>query len=275
VVSIDVKNVTINFQIYGSSRRSLRTTLLARTGGLIRREGRHGGRVVVRALENVSFTLKDGDRLALIGHNGAGKSTLLRTLAGVYTPDSGSIRTIGRISPLFAAAPGMDVDDTGFENVKTCCMLLGMGPGEIERKLPDIVEFCELGEYLDLPVRTYSAGMLTRLCFAIATAIDPDILLLDEGLAAGDARFASRAEARMNQLIQRSRILVLASHSPPMIDAFCNRALLLEQGHILADGPVGDVSAQYHRRNAEIAAQAAARATVDPVQAASQPQPAA
>jgi ABC-type polysaccharide/polyol phosphate transport system ATPase subunit len=271
LVSIIVENVTVNFQIYGSSRRSLRTTLLARTGGLIRREGAHGQRVVVRALENVSFALKDGDRLGLIGHNGSGKSTLLRALAGVYEPNMGSIRTVGRISPLFAAAPGLDIEDTGFENIKTCGMLLGMGPGEIERKLPDIVDFCELGEYLDLPVRTYSAGMLMRLCFAIATAIDPDILLLDEGIGAGDARFASRAEVRMKQFIQRSRILVLASHSNAMIEAFCNRALLLEQGHIMAEGPVGDVISEYHRRNAEIAAQTAAQVAVE---MAPQPQPA-
>ena len=269
MVSIDVDNVTVNFQIYGASRRSLRTTLLARTGGLIRREGPRGERVIVRALENVSFRLAHGDRLALIGHNGSGKSTLLRALAGVYKPDAGAIRAVGRVSPLFAAAPGLDVDDTGFENIKTCGMLLGMAPAEIERKLPDIVEFCELGEYLDLPVRTYSTGMLTRLCFAIATAIDPDILLLDEGIAAGDARFASRAEARMNELIQRSRILVLASHSSQMIEAFCNRALLLEQGRVMADGSVADVLAEYHRRNAEIAAAPQAAAAT-----ASEPEPA-
>jgi ABC-type polysaccharide/polyol phosphate transport system ATPase subunit len=254
VGSVVVDNITVDYPIYGASHRSLRKSLFARTGGLIRHEGERHQRVIVRALENVSFKLKDGDRLGLIGHNGAGKSTLLRTLSGVYWPDRGEIRVDGKISPLFNAAPGLDADDSGYENIKTCCMFLDMTPDEVERKLPDIVEFCELGEYLELPARTYSTGMLTRLCFAIATAIDPDILLLDEGIAAGDARFAARAEIRMNGLIARARILVLASHSEAMIRQMCNVGALLEKGHILAFGPLDEVLEQYHRRNQEAVA---------------------
>ncbi len=250
MTSIIVDNITIDFPIYGSARRSLRQTLFGRTGGLIRHEGERQQRIVVRALENVSFELHEGDRLGLIGHNGAGKSTLLRVLAGVFWPDVGSVRVDGKISPLFSAAPGLDLEDSGYENIMTCGMFLGMSPGEIESKLPEIVEFCELGEYLELPARTYSSGMLTRLCFAIATAIDPDILLLDEGIATGDARFAARAESRMDQLIQRTRVLVLASHSDQMIRHMCNRALLLEQGHIVTLGGVDEVLATYHERNA-------------------------
>ena len=252
LASIVVNNVTIDFPIYGSSHRSLRQTLFARTGGLIRREGSRHRRVVVRALDHISFTLDHGDRLGLIGHNGAGKSTLLKALSGVYWPDSGSIRIDGRISPLFTSAPGLDPEDSGYENIKTCGMFLGMSSEEVDSKAPEIAEFCELGEYLDLPVRTYSTGMVTRLCFAIATAIDPDILLLDEGLAAGDARFAARAEDRMQSLIQRTRILVLASHSDGMIKAMCNQAALMEKGHILALGPADEIVDQYHRRNAEL-----------------------
>lgn len=251
MASIVVDNVTIDFPIYGSTHRSLRQALFARTGGLIRREGIRQTRVVVRALDGVSFKLNYGDRLGLIGHNGAGKSTLLKALAGVYWPDSGSIRIDGRISPLFTSAPGLDAEDSGYENIKTCGMFLGMSSAEIDRKAPEIAEFCELGDYLDLPVRTYSTGMVTRLCFAIATAIDPDILLLDEGLAAGDARFAARAEDRMAKLIQRTRIMVLASHSDAMIKSMCNQCALMEKGHILAIGPVDEVLDQYHRRNAE------------------------
>jgi ABC-type polysaccharide/polyol phosphate transport system ATPase subunit len=251
LASIVVDNVTIDFPIYGSTHRSLRQALFARTGGLIRREGIRQTRVVVRALDGVSFKLNYGDRLGLIGHNGAGKSTLLKALAGVYWPDSGSIRIDGRISPLFTSAPGLDAEDSGYENIKTCGMFLGMSSAEIDRKAPEIAEFCELGDYLDLPVRTYSTGMVTRLCFAIATAIDPDILLLDEGLAAGDARFAARAEDRMAKLIQRTRIMVLASHSDAMIKSMCNQCALMEKGHILAIGPVDEVLDQYHRRNAE------------------------
>ena len=251
---ISLDNVTIDFPIYGASHHSLRHTLLARTGGLIRREGMRHKRVVVRALDNISFKLADGDRLGLIGHNGAGKSTLLKALAGVYWPDSGSIRIEGRVSPLFTSAPGLDPDDSGFENIKTCGMFLGMTAEEIDVKAPEIAAFSELGEYLELPVRAYSTGMVTRLCFAIATAIDPDILLLDEGLAAGDARFAARAEDRMRKFIQRTRILVLASHSDALIRSMCNRAVLMETGHILAIGPVDEILDRYHRRNAEQAA---------------------
>ena len=252
LTSIVASNLKIDFPIYGSSHRSLRQTLFARTGGLIRHErtGRQK-RIVVRALDDISFTLRNGDRLGLIGHNGAGKSTLLKVIAGVYTPDAGSIRIEGRVSPLFNSAPGLDPDDNGYENIKTCGMFLGMSSEEIDRKLLDIVDFCELGEYLDLPVRTYSTGMVARLGFAIATAIEPDILLLDEGLGAGDARFAARAEARMQSLIQRTRILVLASHSDALIKSMCNRAILLEKGRLIAIGPVDEIISRYHQRPAE------------------------
>jgi len=252
VTSIVVDNVTIDFPIYGTSHRSLRQTLFGHTGGLIRHEraGRQE-RVVVRALDNVSFALQNGDRLGLIGHNGAGKSTLLRVLAGVYRPDSGSIRIEGRVSPLFNSVPGLDPDDNGYENIKTCGIFLGMTLEEIDRRLSDIAEFCELGEYLDLPVRTYSTGMVMRLGFAIATAIDTDILLLDEGLGAGDARFAARAEDRMNALIQRTRILVLASHSDALIKSMCSRAILMEKGRLVAIGPVDEIINRYHERPSE------------------------
>jgi len=252
LTSIVASNLTIDFPIYGSSHRSLRQTLFARTGGLVRHE--HAGRqkrIVVRALDEISFTLRNGDRLGLIGHNGAGKSTLLKVIAGVYTPDAGSIRIEGRVSPLFNSAPGLDPDDNGYENIKTCGMFLGMSSEEIDRKLLDIVDFCELGEYLDLPVRTYSTGMVARLGFAIATAIEPDILLLDEGLGAGDARFAARAEARMQALIHRTRILVLASHSDALIKSMCNRAILLEKGRLIAMGSVDEVIHRYHQRPIE------------------------
>jgi ABC-type polysaccharide/polyol phosphate transport system ATPase subunit len=176
---------------------------------------------------------------------------LLKVLAGVYTPDSGSLSIQGRVSPLFNSAPGLDPDDNGYENIKTCGMFLGMSSEEINRKLPDIMDFCELGEYLELPVRTYSTGMVARLGFAIATAIEPDILLLDEGLGSGDARFAARAEARLQALIQRTRVLVLASHSDALIKSMCNRAILLEKGRLIEAGPIDEVINRYHERPAE------------------------
>ena len=248
MASIELKNVVLDYPIYGASHRSFRHALFGRTGGLIRQVGDRQQRIVVRALEDISFRLDHSDRLGLVGHNGAGKSTLLRVLAGVYEPVSGTINVEGRLSPLFNAAPGLDGEDTGYENIRNCGMYLGMSDDEIERKLPEIVEFCELGDYLSLPVRTYSAGMLTRLGFALATALDPEILLLDEGLAAGDARFAQRAEQRMQRLIARSSILVLASHSDAMIKDMCNKAALMEKGRIIAFGSLDEVFTQYHGR---------------------------
>ena len=254
LASASLNSVTIDLPIYGSSHMSLRQTLFAPAARLLGRDVARQPRIVVRALENISFELNNGDRLGLIGHNGAGKSTLLRVLAGVYAPTSGAIRLAGRISPLFNAAPGLDPEDTGYENIMTCGMFLGMDPAEIEKRIPDIAEFSELGEYLDLPVRTYSAGMVTRLGYAIATSIDPDILLLDEGLATGDARFAARAEERLQSLIARSSILVVASHSDAMIKTMCNRVALLEKGHIIALGPVDNIIDLYHQRELQTAA---------------------
>jgi homopolymeric O-antigen transport system ATP-binding protein len=246
VTSVVVDNLTIDFPIYGAAHRSLRHTLLARTGGLVKRDEVHR-RVVVRALDEVSLRLDVGDRLGLVGHNGAGKSTFLKALAGVYRPDVGSIRVEGRVSALLTSAPGLDVEDTGYENIKTCGLLLGMTAQEIEAKVEDIADFTELGEFLDLPVRTYSAGMVTRLSFAISTAIDPDILLLDEGLATGDARFAARAENRLERLIQRTRILVFASHSEELIRAMCNRLALMKQGRIVAVGTIDDIMDRFRQ----------------------------
>jgi ABC-type polysaccharide/polyol phosphate transport system ATPase subunit len=248
VASLLLEDVTVDFPVYASIK-SFRTELLARmTGGSIHREGRHGNRVAVRALENVCLKLGDGDRLGILGHNGAGKSTLLRVLAGVYEPTSGRVTIDGRVSALFNTSPGLDMDDTGYENVVTCGLFLGMSREEITRKTPEILEFTELGEYLNLPVRTYSSGMLTRLGFAIATAIDPEILILDEGLSAGDARFAERAARRLDRLIDRSSILVIASHSEALIRSMCNRAVLLDGGRTVMAGSVEDAIQTYQSR---------------------------
>lgn len=239
-------HVTIDFPIY-DSQKTFRSALRAVTGGLITRDARTPKRVTVRALDDVSLTLKDGDRLGLIGHNGAGKSTLLRVCAQVYEPTLGRVFAEGKISPLFNAAPGLDSDDTGYENIMTCALLMGMTRDEIVRKTPDIAEFSGLGEYLFLPVRTYSSGMLTRLSFSIATAIDPEILILDEGLGTGDARFAEQAKQRVDALIARSSILILASHSDALIQSMCNKAILLQAGTIVREGSVKDVLDAYNK----------------------------
>ena len=274
MAEIVLKDVVAEFPIYGS-QLSLRNVLFGRVvGGVLRRQNDTGQRVVVRALDNVSLTINHGDQVGIIGHNGAGKSTMLRVFAGIYEPSQGTISIEGRVSPLFNTSPGLDLDDTGYENIVTCGLLLGMTRAEIERKLPEIEAFSELSDYLALPARTYSSGMLVRLGFAIATAIDPEILLLDEELGAGDARFAMQAAKRVKGLIDRSSIMVLASHSAELISQMCNRAILLDHGRVAADGPTKDVLELYSRMNkderpgnAPSAAQAEASAPTVPAAA--------
>jgi ABC-type polysaccharide/polyol phosphate transport system ATPase subunit len=269
VAEIVLKDVVAEFPIYGS-QLSLRNVLFGRVvGGVLRRQNDAGKRVVVRALDNVSLTINHGDQVGIIGHNGAGKSTMLRVFAGIYEPSQGTISIEGRVSPLFNTSPGLDLDDTGYENIVTCGLLLGMTRAEIERKLPEIEAFSELSDYLALPARTYSSGMLVRLGFAIATAIDPEILLLDEELGAGDARFAMQAAKRVKGLIDRSSIMVLASHSAELISQMCNRAILLDHGRVVADGPAKDVLELYGRMNKD------ERPIAAPSEASAQTMPAA
>jgi ABC-type polysaccharide/polyol phosphate transport system ATPase subunit len=246
MAAIVLENVSAHFPIYGG-RRSLRKAIFQRaTGGSIEREGKNNERIRVKALNDISLTLNDGDRVGLIGHNGAGKSTLLKLMAGIYEPVSGSIKVEGRVTPLFDAMPGLDGEDTGYENIITSGLLIGMSRQQIEAKIPEIEEFCELGEYLTLPVRTYSTGMTMRLGFALVTALDPGVLLMDEGFGTGDQRFAERAEARMKDFVGRSRILVLASHSDRTIRSMCNKAVLMEAGRIVALGPVNEICDRYY-----------------------------
>jgi ABC-2 type transport system ATP-binding protein/lipopolysaccharide transport system ATP-binding protein len=251
MASITLENLYVDFPIYGA-HKTFRSELFHRaTGGLIRREGKRR-RVTIRALDGLNLTIREGDRLGLIGHNGAGKSTLLKVFAGVYEPTGGRISIEGRLSPLFNLAPGWDPEDTGYENIMNCGLFLGMTPEEVKRKTPEIAEVTGLGSYLDLPARTYSAGMTLRLAFSIATSIDPEILLLDEGLSAGDASFAAVAEARINNLLSRSRILIMASHSTELLKNWCNKAILLERGCVISAGTVAEVAEVYHSRPKEL-----------------------
>jgi ABC-type polysaccharide/polyol phosphate transport system ATPase subunit len=242
MTSLVLDNVCVDFPIYGI-QRSLRRVLFDRaTGAFVQHER---DRVTVKALRNVSFTLNEGDRLALVGHNGAGKSTLLKTIAGVYQPVEGRILINGTVTPLFDVLPGIDPEDTAYENIYTAGMLFGLSRAEIEQIMPDIEEFSELGEYMGLPVRTYSTGMTMRLGFAFATAMEPGILLLDEGIGAGDARFMERAAKRMENFIGRSRIVVFASHSNYLVEKMCNKAALMQGGRMLAIGGVKGILERY------------------------------
>jgi ABC-type polysaccharide/polyol phosphate transport system ATPase subunit len=243
LASVDLEHVTVDFRIYGVTR-SFRKALFSRaTGGVMSRE--NSRTVTVRALDDISLHLKQGDRVGLLGHNGAGKTTLLRVLAGVYQPTQGTMKVEGRLSPLFTTAPGLDLDDSGYDNIVNCGLFFGLSREEIRSQTPDIEAFAELGEYMNLPVRTYSAGMLVRLTFAIATCINPEILILDEGLSAGDARFAERAKKRVDTLIERAKILIIASHSEALIETMCNRALVLRAGRLVADTTVAEASEIY------------------------------
>jgi ABC-type polysaccharide/polyol phosphate transport system ATPase subunit len=246
MAKVVLENVRVDFPIYGA-QRSLRTALVQRaTGGLIQREGKNQERVVVRALTDLSLRLEEGDRLGLIGHNGSGKSTLLKVIAGIYEPIQGRVIVEGRVTPLFDMMPGLDLEDTGYENLLTAGMLLGLSRDQIAKIIPEIEKFCELGEYLTLPVRTYSDGMRARLGFALATALEPGVLLMDEGIGAGDLSFTEKAAERMNGFMARSRVIVLASHSDEMIRSMCNSAALMQEGRILAIGPVEEVLDKYH-----------------------------
>jgi ABC-type polysaccharide/polyol phosphate transport system ATPase subunit len=254
--SVILEDVYVEFPIYGT-QRSLRKVFLARaTGGLIHHVAAGRDRVVVKALNGVSLRLEQGDRLGLVGHNGAGKSTLLKVIAGVYEPVTGRVLANGKITSCLDLLPGLDPEDTGYENIITSGLLLGMDRDEIESKIPDIEEFTELGEYLALPVRTYSAGMIVRLGFSLATAVDPGVLLMDEGISTGDARFAERASRRLRSFIDRSSILVLASHSDELIRSWCNKAALLAAGRVVQLGEVEEVLSAYHAQaNAGVAPQ--------------------
>lgn len=245
---IELRNVVVDFPIYNTDRIISMDFLKTLTGGIINRNS-NSKTVIIRALDDISLSIKTGDRLGIIGHNGAGKSTLLRILAGIYYPTAGDIQIEGSVSQLFDISLGISFDDTGYENIKNIGRYFGMTKKQIVEITPKIAELTELGDFLNLPVRTYSTGMLTRLSFAIATSIEPDILLLDEGLGAGDARFADKVKERVDGLLERSSLLVLASHSEGMIQNMCNKAILLEKGKMVHMGEVDDVIERYHELN--------------------------
>lgn len=244
MAKIKADEICLDYPIVGVGSRSLKNRILgAATGGLI---SSGDGIPIVKALRGVSFELREGDRLGLIGHNGAGKSTLLKVLAGIYRPTSGSVSTSGRVVSTLNLSLGMEADATGFENIIAHGLLMGMKRKEIEQKLDGIAEFTELGEYLAMPVRIYSAGMMTRLAFATVTAMNADILLMDEIIGTGDAAFINKAEKRLGEFMNRTKIIVLASHSEEVIRKFCNTALLLEQGKLLGLGKTEEMFERYY-----------------------------
>lgn len=247
MAKIILDSVGLTYPVYGASSRSLKKSLISvTTGGMLGSSDKH---VLIEALRNISFSLSSGDRLGLVGHNGAGKSSLLRILAKIYEPSVGDVTIDGDVSALFDIALGMDLESTGYENIIIRGLLLGLSEEEMKRLTPEIEVFTEMGDFLSMPIKTYSSGMKVRLAFGIVTAVSPSILLMDEVIGAGDARFMEKARERLEAFIHRADILVIASHDNDMIQKFCNKALWLEHGIVRALGPTEEVLAQYTVRH--------------------------
>ncbi|MDP3173634.1 MAG: ABC transporter ATP-binding protein [Phenylobacterium sp.] len=228
-VSISARGLSLRFPVYGVDAKSLKKHLARVTVG-----GRLGsstaGATEVTALTNVSFELKAGDRLGLIGHNGSGKTTLLRALSGAYEPDEGQIEVCGRIAALLDLNLGIDPSATGLDNIRLRGRIAGLTTREIEDRLEEIAAFTGLGPFLAMPLKTYSAGMQARLAFATATAVEADVLLMDEWIAVGDADFQKLAHKRLLKLVERAGILVLASHDLDLLRLYCNKVMRMEGG---------------------------------------------
>jgi lipopolysaccharide transport system ATP-binding protein len=240
---VEIEGVSVLFPLYHGSSRSLKKTVLAAASSRLGQDT--SKRVVVQALRDVSFTLARGDRLGLIGGNGAGKTTLLRTLAGIYEPVVGRVRVCGSLHALLDPNLGMNPELTGRENIRLRGRYIGMTRPQVKRLEDDVQSFAELGDFIEMPVRIYSAGMVVRLGFALATAIRPQILLMDEWFLAGDASFVERARVRLEDMVRGADILVLSTHSEEAILDWCNRVMWLDQGRIMGDGPAAEIVADY------------------------------
>lgn len=243
MASIDTYDACVDFPIFDAKSRSLKKAVLSTAGGAIGKNANNT--VVVEALKDINLHLRDGDRVGLVGHNGAGKSTLLRLLSGIYEPTRGSADVRGRVAPVFDLGVGMDPEVTGYENIIIRGLFLGQSRKQMKSKIDEIAEFSELGEYLSMPLRTYSSGMRVRLALGVVTSIEPEILLLDEGIGAVDAAFMAKARVRLQQLVERAGILVFASHSNDFLAQLCTTALWIDHGQIRKTGLVDNVVEAY------------------------------
>lgn len=239
-----LKKLSVDIPIFNSQGRSLKKAVLGYTTG-----GKIGlteaGKTVIRSLDNINLEISSREKIGLIGHNGAGKSTLLRVLSGVYAPTSGLAKIDGSVGSLIDISLGIDGEATGLENIYLRAALLQIPRKKIDEELDELIEFTQLGDFINMPVRTYSTGMHMRLAFAVSTMISPDILLMDEWLSVGDLEFQNKAENRLNNLIERANILVLASHSRQLIERCCTRVIWLEHGAIRMDGDPSLVCEKY------------------------------
>lgn len=248
---IRAQNLVVEFPIYGGRSRSLKNTFIrAATGGILAKDA--ADRIIVRALDHVSFDLHEGDRVGLVGHNGSGKSTLLRVLAGAYEPVAGNIDIKGKVASMLSIWLGMDMEATGYENIYMRGVIMGLRPGEIKGLIEQISAFTELGDYLEMPMRTYSSGMAVRLAFAISTSVSADIILMDEWLSAGDESFSSKAQERLRRIVDQAKILVLASHDLGFIRSNCNKIIRLDHGKIASLERVVPVSPEPTRPGSKL-----------------------
>jgi homopolymeric O-antigen transport system ATP-binding protein len=248
---IEVDDLGIRYDLRLTKKNTFRrsfTRLLQREGG-----DRH-----FWALRNIRFHLVPGESLAVIGPNGAGKSTLLQVLAGIITPTEGRISVRGRISSLLTLGAGFDQELTGRENILLAGAFMGMPNEEMARRLQPIIDYADIGAFIDAPIKTYSAGMRARVGFAIATSVDPDVLLLDEVLATGDQEFRAKSKARVLEIAANAKAVVLVTHDMAWVSEFCNRAMLLEHGHVVAEGKPEEVVAIHQDHSAKAAAERAA-----------------
>ncbi|GHE10632.1 galactan export ABC transporter ATP-binding subunit Wzt/RfbE [Klenkia taihuensis] len=242
MVSIRTVDATVDFPIFDAKSRSLKKTVLGLVGGNIDSDAKVP---VINALRDITVDINHGDRVGLVGHNGAGKSTLLRLLSGIYEPTRGISEVRGRVAPVFDLGVGMDPEISGLENIIIRGLFLGMTRKQMVARIDDIADFTELGDFLRMPLRTYSTGMRVRLALGVVTSIDPEILLLDEGIGAVDAAFLEKARGRLSDLVDRAGLLVFASHSDEFLEQLCTTAIWMEHGRIKEQGPLDAVLRHY------------------------------
>jgi ABC-2 type transport system ATP-binding protein len=241
-IGITTKDACVDFPIFDAKSRSLKKTVIGMVGGNIDSDAKVP---VIEALRDITLNLEHGSRVGLVGHNGAGKSTLLRLLSGIYEPTRGFAEVRGRVAPVFDLGVGMDPEISGLENIMIRGLFLGMTRKEMEARVDDIADFTELGDFLRMPLRTYSTGMRVRLALGVVTSIDPEILLLDEGIGAVDAAFLEKSRKRLSELVERSGLLVFASHSDEFLRELCDTAIWMEHGRVKQQGELDDVLRAY------------------------------
>jgi ABC-2 type transport system ATP-binding protein len=241
-VSISTKDACVDFPIFDAKSRSLKKTVMGLVGGNIASDSKVP---IIEALRDITLHLEHGARVGLVGHNGAGKSTLLRLLSGIYEPTRGSADIRGRVAPVFDLGVGMDPEISGLENIVIRGLFLGMTRKQMDQRVDDIAEFTELGDFLRMPLRTYSTGMRVRLALGVVTSIDPEILLLDEGIGAVDSAFLEKSRKRLSDLVERAGLLVFASHSDEFLRELCDTAIWMEHGRVKMHGEIEDVLMAY------------------------------